>query len=176
MLMANKKFVLMDMSMILMIRKRKCTKMILFSTRTKADSTRARFFQTVTTTLSSIFTRGTVPVELCRWNLARRCQERCIWTAMMRMKTRMITSKKATIARSKKNLKSILRAAAMLIPIAFDPHGLTVPYADTPITSYNTVQYRWPLPYRVPKYCCKDRTPVVARNRARRMLALIPGT
>ena len=26
----------------------------------------------------------------------------------------------------------------MLIPIAFDPHDLTVPYADTPIT-YNTV-------------------------------------
>ena len=41
---------------------------------------------------------------------------------------------------AKKNLKSILRVAAMLIPIAFDPHGLTVPYADTPIT-YNTVQY-----------------------------------
>jgi hypothetical protein len=37
------------------------------------------------------------------------------------------------------NLKSILRAAAMLIPIAFDPHGLTIPYADMPIT-YNTVQ------------------------------------
>jgi hypothetical protein len=42
-------------------------------------------------------------------------------------------------AHSLKNLKSILRAAAMLIPIAFDPQGLTVPYADTPIT-YNIVQ------------------------------------
>ena len=41
---------------------------------------------------------------------------------------------------TKKNLKSILRVAAILIPIVFDPHGLTVPYADTPIT-YSTVQY-----------------------------------
>ena len=73
------------------------------------------------------------------------------------------------------HLKSNLRAAAMLVPIAFDPHGLAVPYTDTPIT-FNTLHEHWSLPYRGPKYCCRDRTPVVARSRARLMLALMPGT